>query len=93
LRLRIANSSFKARPRIYWEQEMTIPAEYQKALLAGPGDWRMSWRDGKAFDAQNTELMYLHFHKLKKCLSNLDFGYGDAPRAFTLSMGGIARAD
>ena len=34
LRDLVSTSSFKARPKIYWEQEMTITAEYQKTLLA-----------------------------------------------------------
>lgn len=89
LRELIAGSSFKARPKIYWEQEMTITAEYQKALLASDADWRMWWRDGHAFDVEGREVMYLHFHKLVKCMTSIDFGYGDAPAAFSLSRQGI----
>ena len=44
-----------------------------------------------AFDAEGREVMYLHFHKLKQCLATIDFGFGDEPRAFTLSRRGIAR--
>ena len=89
LRELIARSSFKARPRIYWEQEMTITADYQKALLAGGSDWRMWWREGRAFDVAGREVMYLHFHKLVKCMTSIDFGFGDAPVAFSLSRDGI----
>jgi hypothetical protein len=91
LRELIAKSSFKARPKIYWEQEMTITAEYQKALLASEADWRMWWRDGRTFDADGREVMYLHFHKLVKCMTVIDFGYGDMPEAFSLSRDGIRR--
>ena len=91
LRELIAKSSFKARPKIYWEQEMTITAEYQKALLASEADWRMWWRDGRTFDAEGREVMYLHFHKLVKCMTVIDFGYGDMPEAFSLSRDGIRR--
>ena len=91
LRELIATSSFKARPKIYWEQEMTITAEYQKALLASEADWRMWWRDGRTFDAEGREVMYLHFHKLVKCMTAIDFGYGDMPEAFSLSREGIRR--
>ena len=89
LRELIAASSFKARPKIYWEQEMTITAEYQKALLAGDADWRMWWRNGRAFDAEGREVMYLHFHKLVKCMRSIDFGFGETPMAFSLSRDGI----
>ena len=89
LRELIAKSSFKARPKIYWEQEMTITAEYQKALLASEADWRMWWRDGRTFDADGREVMYLHFHKLVKCMTSIDFGFGETPMAFSLSRDGI----
>jgi hypothetical protein len=91
LRDLIAKSSFKARPRIYWEQEMTISAEYQKGLLAGDRDWSMPWRDGRAFDAEGREVMYLHFHKLETCMQSIDFGFGDEPREFRLTRNGIVR--
>ena len=89
LRELIAKSSFKGRPKIYWHQEMTISAEYQKALLAGDADWQMWWRDGRAFDAEGREVMYLHFHKLVHCMTVIDFGYGDTPSAFSLSRRGV----
>ena len=89
LRELIARTSFKARPKIYWEDEMTITAQYQKDLLAREGDWEMWWRDGRAFDAEEREVMYLHFHKLVSCLTAVDFGYGDQPAAFALTRNGI----
>ena len=89
LRDLIAKTSFKARPKIYWDQEMTITADYQKELLAGDRDWRMVWRDGRAFDAEGREVMYLHFHKLVKCMQAIDFGFGEEPTAFALTRGGI----
>jgi hypothetical protein len=88
LRDLIAKTSFKARPKIYWDQEMTITAEYQKALLAGERDWRMPWRSGRAFDAEGREVMYLHFHKLVKCMQTMDFGFGDEPESFELTRNG-----
>jgi hypothetical protein len=92
LRELIAKSSFKARPKIYWEQEMTITAQYQKDLLASDRDWQMTWRDGRAYDAEGREVMYLHFHKLVACLQSIDFGYGDEPMEFALTRNGIISA-
>jgi hypothetical protein len=89
LRELIARSSFKARPRIYWKEEMTISAAYQKALEANGADWALTWRDGRAFDAEGREVMYLHFHKLKQYMDSIDFGYGDQPEVFTLSQRGV----
>jgi hypothetical protein len=93
LRELIAKSSYKARPKIYWEQEMTITAQYQKDLLAGDRDWQMVWRDGRAYDAEGREVMYLHFHKLVSCVKAIDFGYGDEPTAFALTRDGIFSRD
>jgi hypothetical protein len=89
LRDLIARTSFKARPKIYWEDEMTITAQYQKELLASERDWQLPWRDGHAFDAEGREVMYVHFHKLVLCLKSIDFGFGDQPRAFSLRPIGI----
>lgn len=89
LRARIAQSSFKARPKIYWEDEMTITAKYQKALLASGDDWQLPWREGHAFDNEGREVMYIHFHKLVPCLTSIDFGFGDEPQAFALTRTGI----
>jgi hypothetical protein len=89
LRDLIARSSFKARPKIYWEDEMTISAAYQKALIMDERDWRFEWKQGRAFDAEGREVMYLHFHKLKQYMSSIDFTFGDQPDAFTLSRKGI----
>jgi hypothetical protein len=89
LRDLIAKTSFKARPKIYWDQEMTITADYQKELLASDRDWRMIWRDGRAYDAEGREVMYLHFHKLVKCMQTIDFGFSEEPAAFALTRGGV----
>lgn len=88
LRDLIARSSFKARPRVYWEQEMTISAQYQKALL--DGELRnLEWRDGRAFDADGRECAYLHFHKLKVAMRTIDFGDESRPEAFVINRDGI----
>jgi hypothetical protein len=89
LRELIATSSFKARPKIYWEDEMTITAQYQKELLASDRDWQLPWREGHAFDTEGREVMYVHFHKLVLCLKSIDFGFGDDPQAFALTRTGI----
>lgn len=89
LREQLARMSMKTRPRVYWTEEMTIPAAYQKALLASDADWRLIWRDGRVFDAEGRELMYLHFHKLKQQLTSVDFAAEERPGAFALTRHGI----
>jgi hypothetical protein len=71
---------------------MTITAQYQKDLLASARDWQMTWRNGRAYDADGREVMYLHFHKLVSCLTSIDFGYGDEPAHFALTRRGILSA-
>jgi hypothetical protein len=68
---------------------MTITAQSQKDLLASDRDWQMTWRDGRAYDAEGREVMYLHFHKLVACLQTIDFSYGDEPTEFALTRNGI----
>jgi hypothetical protein len=56
-------------PRVYWDQELTMSAEYQRLLSDEQNLW---WRNGRTFDAEGQELMYLHFHKLKEHMSVFD---------------------
>ncbi len=74
--------------RVYWKSNWTIDAKYQRVIGDGPND-RLWWRDGKTFDVEGRELMYLHFHKLKKDMPALNFGPDDSPTAFSISRKGI----
>jgi hypothetical protein len=49
----------------------------------------MRWREGRTFGVRGEEMMYLHFHDVRKYMKGVDFGYGDAPREFTVSPAGI----
>jgi hypothetical protein len=75
-------------PRVYWQDDLTISAKYQTTLDEGPAG-ALWWRAGKTFDATGQELMYLHFHRLKTQMHEINFGYGDAPAAFTVSRRGV----
>lgn len=75
-------------PRVYWREDWTMSAAYQRALGDGATD-SLWWRDGKTFDAQGKELMYLHFHKLKESMTTIDFGFGDRPAAFKINRQGF----
>jgi hypothetical protein len=75
-------------PRVYWERVLTSSGKHQRQMLADPS-LRMRWREGRTFGAHGEEMMYLHFHDVRKYMKGIDFGYGDAPREFTVSPAGI----
>ncbi len=74
--------------RVYWKSNWTIDAKYQRDMGDGPNDC-LRWRDGKAFNVEGQEMMYLHFHKLKQTMTEIDFGLSDAPAAFKINRQGI----
>ena len=77
-------------PRVYWEQELTTNADYQRSLGDGPED-ALWWRAGRTFAPDGRELMYVHFHKLKPHMTAIDFTATDPVHAFTISRRGLLR--
>ena len=75
-------------PRVYWREDLTVSSTYQKALGDSERD-SLWWRNGKTFDANGHELMYLHFHKLKPFMKAINFGPGDSPAAFSIDRRGL----
>jgi hypothetical protein len=75
-------------PRVYWKGGLTMDNRYQRELGRGPDDL-LWWRNGKTFDHQGNELMYLHFHKIRKKMKTIDFGLDDAPDAFVINRKGF----
>ena len=90
LRLREEGPASSSLPRIYWDPHLTISAEYQRVLPNGPGG-NLWWCRGKTYDAECNELMYVHFHKLKKRMETINFGFEDAPATFMINRGGFHR--
>ncbi len=74
--------------RVYWPRELTVDAAYQRALRADKS-LTLWWRDGKTFNAEGQEVMYLHFHKLKQTMNTINFGFDDAPVAFKVNSAGV----
>ena len=75
-------------PRIAWETELTMSAQYQRALPDGL-EGNMWWCAGRTYDAECNELMYLHFHKLKSHMRTINFGFEDAPATFMINRRGL----
>lgn len=88
-RLRDLRDKMRAEvPRFYWQQELTVSADYQRQL---PDDasGQLWWRQGRTFDAQQQELMYLHFHKLKITMTAMGFGFDERPASFCINRRGV----
>jgi len=71
--------------RVRWDEELTTRPGDLKSL----GDESLSWRDGRTFDATGREVMYIHFHKWKEGMADINFGPGDRPSAFSISRRGF----
>lgn len=76
------------KPRVYWEKSLTTPGKQQKLVNAQP-HLSFRWKQGKAFDVQGKEVMYLHFHLLKKTIQEVNFGYWDAPTELVITASSI----
>lgn len=74
--------------RVYWQEELSTNAAFQRALGDTPAD-ALWWRDGRTFAPDGRELMYVHFHKLKQHMTTVTFGPSDSPRAFSISRRGF----
>ncbi len=75
-------------PRIYWEEELSTNAEYQRSLSDGP-DGALWWKHGKTFTPDGRELMYIHFHKLKQTMDTVTFRAADTPDTFSINRRGF----
>jgi hypothetical protein len=82
-------AKFGRRPdHVYWASDWIIDAKYQREMGDGPADC-LWWRDGKTYNVEGKELMYLHFHKLKQHMQTVEFSMADAPPAFSISRKGL----
>ena len=75
-------------PRVWWDRVWTTSGKHQRQMLADPS-LCLRWRDGRAYGAGGEEMMYLHFHSVRKSMQGIDFGVDDPPREFTISPAGI----
>jgi hypothetical protein len=89
LRDRLARTPPPSWPCVYWRQNWTLSAAYQKALGDTQAD-RLWWRNGRTFAADGKELMYLHFNKLKQHMTTINFGFDETPAAFTINRTGFS---
>ena len=75
-------------PRVYWENVLTTSGAHQRTMGEGTNRFWL-WKDGRTYDADGMEMMYLHFHKIKQTMTGINFGYGDRPKEFKITHEGI----
>jgi hypothetical protein len=88
LRRRMSTVRRGAWPRVYWQHEWTTSAGDQQTVGSGDKD-ALWWRDGRTFRADGSEVMYVHFHKLKAGMKSINFTFDDAPAAFSIGRTGF----
>ena len=74
--------------RVYWPRELTVKAATQREISANASA-SLWWRDGTTLDAEGREVMYLHFHKLKQTMNEINFSFDHQPDAFKINSAGI----
>lgn len=75
-------------PRVYWDRVLTTSGKHQRQMLAAPS-LHMRWCDGNVYGVHGEDMMYLHFHSIRKGMKNIDFGLEDAPREFVITTNGL----
>lgn len=85
---RIRITQGKKPPRVYWEQMLAPNGRHQLRLLEDK-TLSMRWRNGRVYDADDAEMMYLHFHKIRKTMNTLDFDNMATPGSFVITARGF----
>ena len=75
-------------PEIYWNKVLTVSGKHQRELYK-KRDSFLKWKQGKVYHIDGTEMMYLHFHILKKTLNAIDFNYAYNPEEFIITTNKI----
>jgi len=75
-------------PKVYWSEVLTTSGKHQRKLYERE-DNCFRWKQGKVYHVDGSELMYLHFHKLKASLKEINFSYQDDPNEVFISSKGL----
>lgn len=91
-RTKLAQIFSKSQPkklRVYWEKSLTTPGKYQYIMDDNP-ERGFRWIKGATYNEKGEEVMYLHFHILKKeSLKHINFGYMDSPEEIVVTKSQI----
>jgi FkbM family methyltransferase len=71
------------RIRVHWPEQLIVWFVGD----ASPTGWY--WEDGKIYDTNQREYVYLHFQAAKRFITSIDFSVGEQPRKFRFTQQGI----
>lgn len=71
-------------PRVYWDKVLTTSGKHQRELYEKEEKY-FKWKQGRVYHTDGSEMMYLHFHKLKDSLKDINFPYGYDPGEFIVT--------
>jgi hypothetical protein len=74
--------------RVYWDKVLTTSGKHQRMIGKNP-EYYLKWENGKTFGVNGEEMMYLHFHKIRKFMKSIDFDYDDRPTALSITKAGL----
>ncbi len=73
---------------VYWKKVLATAGVHQREMLSTAGS-NFLWKEGKTYHIDGSELMYIHFHKIKNTLKMIDFRYEDDPSEFMIRADGF----
>jgi hypothetical protein len=75
-------------PRVFWDEIWTTSGKHQRQMISDPSLF-MKWINGKSYGVDGGEMMYLHFHEIRKSMERIDFSSGETPREMVITTSGI----
>jgi len=75
-------------PRVYWDEVLTTSGKHQRELYKKIEN-SFKWKQGRVYHVDGSEMMYLHFHKLKETLYSINFSYKNNLDEFIITSKGI----
>ena len=76
-------------PNVFWNKVLTTNGKHQRSILDSRSR-ALKWENGRVFDGNDEEMMYLHFHVLKKTMRKINFNSQDKPKFFKIDSREIA---
>jgi hypothetical protein len=74
--------------RVYWEKILTTSGKHQR-MLKNQKNHGFHWYKGRTFLLNDHEIMYVHFHKIKQSIKEINFGYQDNPDEILITKSAI----
>jgi hypothetical protein len=74
----------KKTPRVWWNRILHTPGKEQKSVRES-ANRVYQWVRGATFAPDGSEIMYVHFHLLKRTIRHYDLAWGEHPSRITIS--------